>query len=70
MIYTNKQYKTKKALRADFTAGKMITVFQPGPFGTSVSDGFGVVAGPQFPLAHKWYAAVEVKNGQIVAVKK
>jgi len=64
MAYTDKNYKTKKALKEDFAAGKEITVYQPGPFGSTVADGNATIEGP-----HKWYAAVTVKNGVITKIK-
>ena len=70
MAYTVKNYKTKKAMVADFKAGVEIPVYQPGPFGPDVRDGYCAVEGPHYPEPHKWYAAVTVKNGCVVEVKK
>jgi hypothetical protein len=69
MAYTDKNYKTKKALKEDFAAGKTITVYQPGPFGSTVADGNATIEGPHYPEPHKWYAAVTVENGVITKIK-
>ena len=68
MAYTEKNYKTKRELIADFKEGKEIRVFQPGPFplrGPSVT-----LEGPHYPLPHKWYAAAIInENAIIIKVK-
>lgn len=69
MAYTETNYKTKKALKADLAAGKTITVFQPGPFGPDVKDGSVFLEGPHYPEPHRWYASGVVKNGVLVSVK-
>lgn len=69
MAYTVTNYKTKKQLIADFKAGKRIEVFQPGPFGPSVSDGRTTLEGPHYPAAHTWYAVASVLNGIVTSVK-
>lgn len=67
-MYTRHNYRTKKALREDFEAGKRIEVWQPLPFGP-VKDGKAVIEGPHHPEPHRWYAAVTVRDGVIVAMK-
>lgn len=53
-MYTDKNVKTKKALREAIAAGETVGVFNPGPFGD-----------PQPP---RWYARVTIENGAIVKV--
>lgn len=53
MAYAEKNYRTKKALKEDITAGKEIAAFQPGPFGPSLRNGDHCVEGPHYPEAHK-----------------
>ena len=69
MAYTEINFKTKKALREAFNEGKQIKVYQPGPFGPVVQDGTIALEGPHYPLAHTWYATVEIKDGIITSVK-
>ena len=68
MAYTDFNYKTKKALKEDFKAGKQIRVYQPGPFGPKVADGQTCLEGPHYPEAHKWYATATIKDGVITKV--
>ena len=69
-MYTDTNYKTKKALKADVAAGKRVTYHQPGPFGGNErADGTISLEGPHFPAAHTWYATATVKDGYITKVK-
>ena len=68
-MYTETNYKSKKALIEDFKAGKTIRVFQPGPWGPNVSDGPGAIEGPHYPQPHKWYAEATIADGIITKVK-
>ena len=65
-MYTERNFKTKKALKEAVATGVNVYVYQPGPFGPDVKDGKGVVEGPHG--VHTYYAQVEVKNGVIVKV--
>lgn len=69
-MYTDFNFKTKKALREAVAAGKRVTYYQPGPFGgNEPRDGTIYVEGPHYPKPHMWYAQCEVKDGVIVKVK-
>jgi hypothetical protein len=80
-MYTDKNFKTKKALKEAVTAWNAsqagasvkalpVTYFQPGPFGgNEPSDGTIYVEGPHYPEPHKWYAQCTVKGGVVVGVK-
>jgi len=69
-MYTETNYRTKKALKADVTAGKRVTYYQPGPFGgNEPDDGTIFLEGPHYPAAHTWYAQATVKGGAIIRVK-
>lgn len=46
-----------------------VECFQPGPYGPDVKDGQHCCEGPHYPVAHKWYATVTVKNGLITKAK-
>lgn len=70
-MYTNTNFKTKKALKEAIAGGRQIGVFQPGPFGGSsvIPDGKVYLEGPHFPQAHSWYATGIVKGGILTGVK-
>ena len=69
-MYTDTNYKTKKALRLAVAAGKRVTYYQPGPFGgNEPDDGTIYLEGPHYPAAHTWYAQATVEGGVIVKVK-
>ena len=67
-MYTEKNFKTKKALKEAVAAGEKIYLFAPG-MGTPKRDGTEFVEGPHFPEPHRWYAQVTMKDGVVVAVK-
>lgn len=68
-MYTTTNYPNKKALIADFKAGKIISVFQPGPFSPSL-NGQVCLEGPHYPQPHRWYLSVTIKEGVITFIKK
>lgn len=69
IMYVDPNFKTKKALREAVKNGKEVAIFQPGPFGgREPREGLVVVEGPHYPEPHKWYARVELKDGQVVKV--
>lgn len=67
-MYTNTNFKSKKALKEAVAAGKKVTVFAPG-LGTPPTNGTCSVEGPHYPEPHKWYAEVTIKDGVVVKVK-
>lgn len=69
-MYTDRNFKTKKALKEAVKAGDEVTYYQPGPSGGNAPrDGTIYVEGPHYPEPHRWYATCTVKNGLIVEVK-
>lgn len=70
-MYTERNFKTKKALREAVANGEKIGVYQPGPFDTGPAVSKRVfVEGPHYPEPHKWYAEVWVdENGHITKVR-
>lgn len=69
-MYTDVNYRTKKALKDAVAAGERVTYYQPGPFGgNEPKNGTITVEGPHFPQPHRWYASCIVENGVIVKVK-
>jgi hypothetical protein len=67
-MYTVTNFPTKKALKEAVASGQHVEVYQPGPFGGSVSDGDHSVEGPHYPKPHTWYARVRVKDSIIIKV--
>jgi hypothetical protein len=68
-VYTDTNFKTKKALKEAVAAGKEITVYQPGGMSTVPRDGTVCLEGPHYPEPHKWYAQGTMQNGLLVKVK-
>ena len=66
-MYVEPNFKTKKHLKEAVAAGKVVTVFSPGPF-PAKQNGRESVEGPHYPQPHRWYADVEVKEGRVVKV--
>ena len=70
-MYTDINFKTKKALKEAIAAGREIGIFQAGPFGgNEIENGITSVEGPHYPRPHTLYARVELKNGIITKVLK
>lgn len=67
-MYTDTNFKTKKALKEAVAAGKEVTIFAPG-LGTPVVNGTDTVEGPHYPQAHTWYASVTLVDGIITKVR-
>lgn len=69
-MYTDVDFKTKKALKEAVASGQTVTVYQPGPFGGNVPDNGNVsIEGPHYPKPHTWYATATLRDGKIVGVK-
>lgn len=68
-MYTEKNYKTKKELIADFKAGIKIRTYQPGGIFPGEKNGNICIEGPHYPQPHKWYASATIKDGIIISVK-
>jgi hypothetical protein len=67
-MYTVKNYKSKKELKADVAAGVKVRIFAPG-LGTPVENGQEFLEGPWAPEPHRWYAKALMKDGFVVSVK-
>lgn len=73
-MYTDINFKTKKAFKEAVVSGKKVTIYQPGGFFNPPEadpnfTGSTAVEGPHYPEAHTWYASVEVKAGYVIKVK-
>ena len=73
-MYTHINFRTKKALKDAVSAGKVVTIYQPGgifspPEAEPNYTGSATVEGPHYPEPHRWYAQVEVVEGKVVKVR-
>lgn len=70
-MYTERNFKTKKALKEALKSGETIRVYQPGPFGGNPEEINGDVylEGPHYPEPHRWNAAGKAENGILISVK-
>jgi hypothetical protein len=67
-MYSQINFKTKKAFKEAVLAGKKISLFAPG-LGEPKQNGVECVEGPHYPAPHSWYAAVTVKDGFVTSIK-
>lgn len=67
-MYTDRNFKSKKAFKEAVAAGDKIRLYAPG-LGSPKENGTEFVEGPHYPEPHKWYAQVTVKNGVVISVK-
>lgn len=69
-MYTSRNFKTKKALKAAVASGERVTVYQPGFFGgDEPTEGVVYLEGPHYPEPHRWYAEATLKDGVVVTVR-
>ena len=65
-MYTQTNFKTKKALKEAVATGAKVRLYAPG-VGVPKENGTEYVEGPHG--VHTWYAQVEMKDGVVVKVK-
>jgi hypothetical protein len=68
-MYTERNFKTKKALKEAVANGEQVGVYSVSPFEQGPFNGRVYLEGPHYPEPHKWYAQAEVKDSIIVSVK-
>lgn len=68
-MYTDINFKSKKAVKEAVAAGKKVYVYQLGGMFPSKTDGTVALEGPHYPEPHRWYATAVIKDGYIVSVK-
>jgi hypothetical protein len=64
-MYTEINFKTKKAMREAFEAGRKLRAFSPGPF-PGTATGKDCIEGPHG--VHQWYASVKLIGYQVVSM--
>lgn len=67
-MYTEINFKTKKAFKEAVATGRKIRLFAPG-LGSPKQNGTEYVEGPHYPQPHTWYAQVTVQDGYVIKVK-
>jgi len=68
-MYTTRNFKTKKELKAAVKAGEAIRVYQPGGLSKPPNNGWVFLEGPHYPLPHTWYAQAKLENGIVRKVR-
>jgi hypothetical protein len=68
-MYTDINFKTKKALREAVAAGREVFTHQPGGMFPAKTDGWVALEGPHYPEPHRWYAQAKLEDGKVVKVK-
>lgn len=67
-MYTDRNFKTKKALKQAVADGEKVTVYQPGAF-PAATEGAITLEGPHYPEPHRWYAQAIIADSVIVKVR-
>lgn len=68
-MYSNTNFKSKKALKEAVAAGAKVGIHQVGPFGgNEPKNGKVALEGPWYPEPHRWYATATVEDGLITKV--
>lgn len=73
-MYTQTNFKTKKAVKAAVSAylagtGQPVLCYNPGPIGECPKNGTIPLEGPHYPQPHSWYAQGVLKDGILIKVK-
>ena len=68
MSYVDPNYPTKKAFKLAIEQGERPETYNPSGMFPTTQNGTDTIEGPHYPQAHKWYARVQVENGQVVKV--
>jgi hypothetical protein len=67
-MYTDPNFKTKKALKEALARGETVRVFPPG-LGEVPANGSVALEGPHYPEPHRWYAEGTMVDGKLTKVK-
>ena len=67
-MYSERNFKSKKAFKEAVASGDKIGLFAPG-LGEPCRNGRESVEGPHYPEPHRWYASVQVVDGYVVKVQ-
>jgi hypothetical protein len=67
-MYTEINFKSKKALKEAVAEGRAVFCYSPGPF-PCPKEGQVTLEGPHYPAPHTWYAQAWLEGGKVVKVK-
>lgn len=67
-MYTEINFKTKKAFKEAFKSGQIIKVYQPSSILPSATRGIVVIEAPHHPEPHRWYTSVEIENSIVTRI--
>jgi hypothetical protein len=67
-MYADINFKSKREFKEAVKRGEIVHIYAPG-LEKPKENGTECVEGPHYPLPHRWYAEVEMKNGVVVKVK-
>ena len=67
-MYTDKNFRSKKALKEAVKDGEKVSVYQPGGMFRGATEGVVSLEGPHYPEPHSWYARAEISGGVIVRI--
>lgn len=67
-MYTDINFKSKKALKDALAEGRVLRCYSPGAF-QCPDEGWISLEGPHYPAAHTWYAQAFLVNGVITKLK-
>ena len=68
MSYVDPNFKSKKDLKAAVASGAQLRTYNPSGLFPTPQNGSDVIEGPHYPKPHRWYAAVQVRDGIVVKV--
>lgn len=71
MAYTERNFKSKKAIREAISRGEEVRCYKPGLGlgGPLPENGTVFLEGPHYPEPHRWYGKGELHNGLLVSIK-
>ena len=65
-MYTDTDFRTKKAFKEAVASGKPVSVYRPGGMFAGCTDGEVSIEGPHYPRPHTWYARCRIVSSQVV----
>lgn len=68
-MYTERNFKSKKEVKAAIAAGEQIRVYNPGLGGPIQPNANVTLCGPHYPAPHKWYGQGKLENGILVSIR-
>ena len=69
-MYTNKNYRTGKAVKEAVKDGIIVGVHQPNDMFGASGNGEVSLEGPHNPEPHKWYLRAKIEDFVIVRILK